>query len=150
MSSYRTRAKDADVIYGVKRLLENRRLTVYVDWIDDPQLDRSRVTRATAALLRNRMRQSKSFIFATSKSSPDSKWMPWELGYFDGFRPGHIAVLPLVQTQGESFIGQEYLGLYPSVEDIGIGTPSLGLIANTPSQGFPVERLVSSTFTMSA
>src|SRR4051794_15548607 len=61
---------DADVILGVKRLLEQRRLSVYVDWLEDPQLDRLRVTPATAEVLRARMRQSASLIFATSESSP--------------------------------------------------------------------------------
>jgi hypothetical protein len=64
------------------------------------------------------MRQSESLIFATSKASPDSKWMPWELGYFDGFRPNRIAVFPLVAAAGQSFAGQEYLGLYPVVEKL--------------------------------
>lgn len=42
--------------------------------------------------------------------------MPWELGYFDGLHGSRIAVLPLVQSEGASFEGQEYLGLYPLVE----------------------------------
>ena len=144
--------EDAEIIAGVKRLLEAGGLTVYVDWIDDSQLDRSRVTTATAAQLRKRMRQCKSLIFATSKSSSDSKWMPWELGYFDGFKPGHVAVLPLVSTPGAAFVGQEYLGLYPRVQDIGGAGrgPNLGFVANTPPQEFPVESLVSSEFTLSA
>jgi hypothetical protein len=44
--------------------------------------------------------------------------MPWELGFFDGYRPGQVAILPLVRTSGETFEGQEYLGLYPYVEDL--------------------------------
>ena len=64
------------------------------------------------------MRQSESLIFATSKASPSSKWMPWELGYFDGFRPNRIAVFPLVDNAGQRFVGQEYLGLYPVVEKL--------------------------------
>lgn len=62
------------------------------------------------------MKQSESLFFATSTSSPDSKWMPWELGYFDGLRQGRIAIVPLVATEGAAFRGQEYLGLYPKVE----------------------------------
>jgi TIR domain len=109
---------DAPIILGVKTLLEAEGLTVYVDWIEDPQLDRSHVTTRTADFLRTRMRHSASLIFATSESSSQSKWMPWELGYFDGFRPGHVAILPLVQEASDDFKGQEYLGLYPYIEDI--------------------------------
>lgn len=107
---------DAEVIAGVKVLLEDQGHKVYVDWLVDKQLDRSRVTPTTADVLRRRMRSSDSMFFATSESSPNSKWMPWELGYFDGLRQGRIAVLPLVSHQGAAFTGQEYLGLYPVVE----------------------------------
>lgn len=107
---------DADLIAGVKVLLEEQGHKVYVDWLVDKQLDRSRVTPETADTLRRRMRSSDSMLFATSDSSPNSKWMPWELGYFDGLRQGRIAILPLVPYQGAAFKGQEYLGLYPVVE----------------------------------
>lgn len=108
--------KDADQILGVKAYLEEQGQKVYVDWIVDPQLSRERVTAATADKLRQRMRASQSMIFATSDSSPSSKWMPWELGYFDGFRNGRVAVLPIVAAPNATFAGQEYLGLYPKVE----------------------------------
>jgi hypothetical protein len=42
--------------------------------------------------------------------------MPWELGYFDGFK-GKVAILPVVEgnVNTDAFTGQEYLGLYPYV-----------------------------------
>jgi hypothetical protein len=139
---------DAVEVLGVKNILENQGLTVYVDWIEDPQLDRTHVTPSTAAHLRSRMRQCDSLIFATSDSSPDSKWMPWELGYFDGYKPGHIAVLPLVDTSTQGFDGQEYLGLYPSIEDVSnYGGPSLGFIDAT-RRNVPVGHLVTSRVTL--
>src|SRR5471032_1856330 len=49
-------SKDADLILGVKAILENLGYKVYVDWIEDSQLDRTRVTPDTADLLRVRMR----------------------------------------------------------------------------------------------
>jgi hypothetical protein len=109
---------DAVLIAGVKAYLESQGLTVYVDWMEDAQLDRSRVTPATADLLRRRMRASGMLIYAASESSPDSKWMPWELGYFDGLRQGRVAILPLVVKSDSEFKGQEYLGLYPKVEKL--------------------------------
>ncbi|MCA6218554.1 hypothetical protein KGA65_18600 [Ideonella sp. B7] len=51
---------DAELVLGVKQLLEQQGATVYVDWSHDRQLDRSKVNAETAALLRQRMRQSKS------------------------------------------------------------------------------------------
>lgn len=115
--------QDAEVILGIKRTLERTGQSVYVDWAEDPHLSRQYVTKDTARRLRDRMRQSTSFIFATSSASPDSKWMPWELGYFDGLRDSEsIAIMPIVDYRNERFVGQEYLGLYPQIEDLPMRT----------------------------
>ena len=111
---------DAEVIAGVKAYFEEQGKTVYVDWMVDSQLSREAVTPATAELLRVRMKMSRSLIFATSESSPKSKWMPWELGFFDGLHGGKVAVLPLFERHGDIFKGQEYLGLYPTVEELNV------------------------------
>jgi hypothetical protein len=89
-----------------------------VDWIDDPKFDRGRVTSATAADLRERMRACSSLLYAHSSNSPKSKWMPWELGFFDGFKPGHVWILPLVANSDSDFEDQVYRGLYPPVEKL--------------------------------
>jgi hypothetical protein len=111
-------SEDADVIAGLKVMLEREGLSVYVDWLEDPQLDRSHVTAETAGMLRNRMNHCGSLVYASSTASSNSKWMPWELGYFDGRRPGRVGILPVVTTPGAGFRGQEYLGLYPVIEQI--------------------------------
>ncbi len=108
--------EDAQLIIGVKTLIERERLSVYVDWIEDPQADRSKVTAETAELLRQRMAHCRFLLYASSKSSGGSKWMPWELGYFDGLRPNHVGIIPIVDTAGGGFYGQEYLGLYPAYQ----------------------------------
>jgi hypothetical protein len=109
-------SEDAEVIAGVKILLEREGMSVYVDWLEDPEADRSNVTPQTANMLRARMNHCGSLLYASSKSSAQSKWMPWELGYFDGRRPGCVGILPIVASAGEIFRGQEYLGLYPNYE----------------------------------
>lgn len=119
---------DAEAIYGVKKMIEALGLTVYVDWIEDAKLDRSKVTVETAALLRERMKSCSSLIYTHSVNSPDSVWMPWELGYFDGFRSHQVWILPLVANYDGEFKGQEYLGLYPSIEKLSslMGRTNLG------------------------
>lgn len=107
-------SKDADETLGLKTIIEKLGYTVYVDW-DDPNLDRSKVSPNTASLLKVRMKTCRSLFFATSENSPTSKWMPWELGYFDAFK-GKVAILPIVQQPISTYTGQEYLGLYPYVE----------------------------------
>lgn len=107
---------DANEVYMLKRMIEGMGFSVYVDWLEDPQLDRSKVTPKTANVLKQRMNRCKSLFFATSSNSVDSKWMPWELGYFDG-KVGKSAILPVYEydSSTNSFKGQEYLGLYPYV-----------------------------------
>ncbi len=110
--------QDGEVIYGVKKIIEALGLTVYVDWIDDAGLDRGKVTSKTAQLLRERMRVSSCLVYAHSSQATHSVWMPWELGYFDGFKPSYVWILPLVSNHDSEFKGQEYLGLYPSIEKL--------------------------------
>ncbi|PFD66898.1 hypothetical protein COK34_06985 [Bacillus thuringiensis] len=106
--------RDAEVIHGLKIYIESTfGLSVYVDWVDDPELDRSQVTKTTADRLRERMKNCSTLLVAHSEATPDSKWVPWEVGYFDS-NNGRIAILPITQKPQESevFNGQEYLGLY--------------------------------------
>jgi hypothetical protein len=107
---------DAEAIYGIKLLIEEMGYEVYVDWVEDGQLDRRNVTKETATLVKKRMASCKSLFFATSETSPRSKWMPWELGFFDGLK-AKVAILPVLlkEESTDSYIGQEYLSLYPYV-----------------------------------
>jgi hypothetical protein len=104
------------VIAGVKGFIEDQGLRVYVDWIEDAQADRGQVNAATADMLRRRMNHCQSLLYASSDAATKSKWMPWELGYFDGRNPGHVGIIPLIEHAGDPFRGQEYLDLYPHVE----------------------------------
>lgn len=133
---------DAEVILGVKELLETDGLSVYVDWMVDPQLDRRKVTPATAARLRQRMNQCGYLLYASSNSSSGSKWMPWELGYFDG-RRGRIGILPVVASAGARFAGVEYLGLYPRVElaDLADGRRRFGVYSADRTQATTLDNL---------
>lgn len=106
---------DAELVLGVKKLLEQQGATVYVDWSYDGKLDRSKVNADTADLLRQRMRQSNSLIYLATDAASTSKWMPWELGFFDGYKPGGVAIMPVLDRETDGFAGQEYLGLYPRV-----------------------------------
>ncbi|MCD6252491.1 MAG: toll-Interleukin receptor [Psychrobacter sp.] len=112
---------DAETIYGLKIILEEAKFSVYVDWYEDSHLDRGKVTKKTAEIIRKRMKSCKSLIYAITENSGDSKWMVWELGYFDGFR-GKVAILGLTENSEDGFQSQEFLELYPFVErhDLGL------------------------------
>lgn len=91
---------DKEVVKGLYNTLTEQGFSVYVDWIVDPDLNRSFVTKESAEKIRKRMDQSRSLLYAISTNAEMSKWMPWELGYVDGI-PGHkCAILPVTKTSG--------------------------------------------------
>ena len=107
---------DKEIILGATNLIEDMGFTVYLDWRDDPLLDRKHVTAKTAMVLRERMRTSKCLMYATTSNAAESKWMPWELGFKDG-HSNRSAILPILTGSATAFAGTEFLGIYPHVED---------------------------------
>lgn len=106
---------DRAIIPALKAELEKLNYKVYVDWIDDKLLSRDNVSKDTAKVLQKRMKQSKCLIYATSEHSSNSRWMPWELGYFDGIKDKMVGILPIKKYGNNfrnDFKGEEYLGLY--------------------------------------
>jgi TIR domain len=110
--------QDAELIHSIKAIIESLGLKAYVDWIEDAGLDRTRVTTQTARVLRDRMKTCSCLVYVHSSNATESVWMPWELGYFDGLRPRHVWILPLVSEHDSESKGQEYLGLYPPLEKL--------------------------------
>lgn len=110
---------DSELILGAKKAIEEYGLSVYVDWIDDPHLDRSKVCAATANQLRVRMSNARIMIYAHTENSSNSKWCPWELGFFDGIHTGNVFIMPIVDKERYHFADQEYLDLYPYLDKLG-------------------------------
>lgn len=115
---------DKDVVEGLYIELTLQGYSVYVDWIIDPHLDRENVTKTTAALIRNRLKSSKTLLLAISVNASISKWMPWELGYVDG-NTNKCAIIPVSNSDNapNSYVGYEYLKLYPFIKKM----PTRGL-----------------------
>lgn len=105
---------DARVIRHIRDLLIENGYKVYVDWIEDAQLSRASVSEKTAMILRERMKNSSSLIYASSTAAETSVWMPWELGYMDA-TTGRVAVAPIL-NDNEEFEGREYLAMYPYLD----------------------------------
>ncbi len=104
---------DAEYIKVIKDDFEKLGLVVYVDWIDDAQLSRDKVSKETADILRTRMKQCKSLFYVTTTNYQNSIWMPWELGYFDALKD-KVAIVPVLSSSqsDDKYTGAEYLGLY--------------------------------------
>jgi hypothetical protein len=108
--------EDAELIAELYKQITEMGFTVYVDWIVDRTDQTLKVTPGSAAWVRLRMQHCATLLYATSRNSVDSKWMPWELGYFDG-ENGKVAILPIVEFDAytDEYHGQEFLGIYPYV-----------------------------------
>lgn len=112
------RMLDAVEVIAIRNRMEGMGLTVYVDWQDDPELNRDRVNSKTAKRLKARMNRCKALVYAATKNASKSLWMPWELGFFDG-RKNKVTVLPVKENpkDDDTFKGVEYLGIYPYVSE---------------------------------
>jgi hypothetical protein len=106
---------DKDIVWALKKEFERIGYSTYVDWVEDYGLDRTNVNKETAEHIRNRMKSCELLFYATSTNSNSSKWMPWECGFFDGYK-GKVAICPIVKTAKDSFRGTEYLSLYNTVD----------------------------------
>lgn len=123
--------RDAVLVLGLKKLLEDQKLTVYVDWIEDGDLDRSKVSPATAVRLRHGMKNCRSMVFAISRNASTSRWMPWELGYFDGIHEAEKVAICPIATTGDKYAGAEYLGLYKTLERMRLRGTTQPVVMNT-------------------
>jgi len=107
---------DKEIVLGLALMIEDFGYTVYLDWRDDPLIDRKTVTTKTVERLRTRMKASRCLLYSTTEHAIESKWMPWELGFKDGDNT-RVAILPISRIQTTSYQGQEYLGVYPYISD---------------------------------
>ena len=110
--SYRN--TDSEYAFGIYLDLTGRGYRVYLDKVADAQLDRNKITRETAEVLRKRLMQSKSLFYIVSEKSDQSNWMPLELGFEDGYR-AKSAVVPVAEKNRGGFAGVEFVTLYPKV-----------------------------------
>jgi len=131
---------DKELILGLKLLLEKYNFSVYVDWTEDPQLDRKNVTRKNVEIIKERMKTSTSLLYVVTDNSANSKWMPWELGFMDGYT-GKVAILP-VTNDNEGFKEHEYLNIYPYIDEAGFSKiPGQTLWVNDPTNANKYSKL---------
>lgn len=106
--------KDKEKIIGLRELFEECGYVVYIDWIDDKNLNRNNVTQETAEIIKSRINASKGLAYIATDNITNSKWCPWELGLADGMK-NRACILPVISGIS-SFKGQEYLGMYPYLD----------------------------------
>jgi len=108
-------SKDNELIPSVVGILEGEGGRVYVDLGDDRLPDVP--SPETAAILRDTVRQTQSFVLLVTPNSKDSIWIPWELGLADGAHgPARVSLFPVANAAAEMrWSEQEYLGLYQRI-----------------------------------
>lgn len=106
---------DKKLILTLIDLFNNAGYSVYVDWIDDKNLDRNNVSPKTANVIKNRISNCKGLSYIATRNIVNSKCCPWELGLADGMLNGRSCILPVME-ESSTFKGLEYLGLYPYIE----------------------------------
>ena len=80
--------EDAEKAQRLKRRIESFGLTCWID-ADDAEMERIQKAlpvdyKLLTDRIREHLRTCRCLIFAFSAKSRESRWMPWELGFFDG------------------------------------------------------------------
>jgi hypothetical protein len=125
------RFADRELARALHDRIEQLGYRCYVDWIDSPELDRNRTTAETAETLRRIMRRCRVLLFLAGPNAPASKWMPWELGFFDGRQGDRRIGLYFPEGMAVGPEHQEYLDLYQRVTDSNLGAFLAGATDDT-------------------
>ena len=107
--------RNIDAVKAIYYVLTKKGLKVYLDCIVDPQMKRDDCGKSTATLIRKRLMNSKSLLYAQSPSAGQSNWMPWELGVVDG-HTHKCFIMPVTADAKQVTSRREYLSLYPYVK----------------------------------
>lgn len=104
--------RDADLIDGAAKFLNEFGVTIYVDWGDDSMP--AVTSHITASKIKVKILENTKFIVLATNNACASRWVPWELGIADVMKSiKHIAILPVADPSGH-WTGNEYIGIYPS------------------------------------
>ena len=107
-------SKDEDLIDAIFMKLCNEGFSVFLDKRDanNTAIDEM------AKKKKNAMNKSTYLLYLHTHNSKQSKWTPWELGYFDCKKNSkNILVLPTLNDSKEfaPYVGQEYLEQYTKI-----------------------------------
>lgn len=104
--------EDKELAEGLVEILKKAGIDLYVDWKDNTMPDTP--NEETALRIKNRICGSQVFLFLATEKAKKSRWCPWEIGYADS----ENKKIYIVPTQDESSnYGNEYLGLYPKIDE---------------------------------
>lgn len=117
---------DGVILESIIILLKEIGVNVYIDWLDETMP--AVTSGVTATKLKEKMRECHKFILLATEDAIASKWCNWELGYSDAWKlsSDNLAILP-IKNDNTTFSGNEYLQIYPYIQEISLYGPKYGL-----------------------
>lgn len=103
---------DADLLLGIRGVLEDLGYTPYIDWDEEAEPGPAAVTPETTERRRAQLQTAHSLLYVAGGAFRPSCWLPWELGYFEGLRE-KVAILPVKDYVTDAFDVGGYLSIYP-------------------------------------
>ena len=101
---------DSELLLSLKSVLNHSNVNVYVDWVSDSNALKRELTNVnTANTIIERLKSSKALLYIHTQASQNSKWTPWELGFFHALK-GKICIYNL-----DNIEKAPYLDIYPIV-----------------------------------
>lgn len=101
---------DSAILLETKAILNSADVNVYIDWVCDKNSLKRKLTNVnTANVIIERLKSSKSLMYILTSASLDSKWTPWELGYFHALKNKICIYMPV-----EIKDIPPYLEIYPT------------------------------------
>ena len=103
---------DKEELLKLKSFFNSEDLNVYIDWVNDRDGLRRELTNVdTAKVIIERLKSSKALMYIHTASSFNSKWTPWEIGYFHALNKKIC-----VYTPDSSIDKPPYLDIYPKLD----------------------------------
>lgn len=101
---------DSELLLSLKSVLNHSNVNVYVDWVSDSNALKRELTNInTANAIIERLKSSKALLYIHTQASQNSKWTPWELGFFHALK-GKICIY-----NPDNIEKAPYLDIYPIV-----------------------------------
>lgn len=123
---------DSALLLNMKAAINSDGINVYVDWVcDRSSLKRELTNVNTAKVIIERLNTCKALLYIHTPASLNSRWTPWELGYFHALKnkicvyypeivediPPYLEIYPRVSLKDGRFLVKDNLGIDISLKD---------------------------------
>lgn len=101
---------DGKLLLKLKSILNHSNINIYIDWVNDRDALKRELTNAdTANAIIERLKSSNALLYVHTDASLNSRWTPWELGFFHALKNKVCVYNP------DNIEKAAYLDIYPTV-----------------------------------